>query len=75
MNLSHKAILMKIFTIPNKQSAIKDENWVQAMDEEIETIEKNNTWDLVDFLKEKKSHCCKMGLQDKVEWERRNWHT
>ena len=35
------------------EEAIRDENWVQAMDEEIEAIKKNNTWDLVDFPKEK----------------------
>eukprot|EP00253_Pinus_taeda_P013119 PITA_13119 len=39
---------------PNNQSeAIRDENWVQAMDEEIEVIEKNDTWDLVNLQKDK----------------------
>ena len=35
------------------EEAIKDENWVQAMDEKIEAIEKNDTWDLVDLPKDK----------------------
>lgn len=35
------------------EEAIKDENWVQSMDEEIEAIEKNDTWDLVDLSKDK----------------------
>ena len=35
------------------EEEIKDEYWVQAMDEEIESIEKNDTWDLVDFPKDK----------------------
>jgi len=35
------------------EETIKDENWVQAMDEEIEAIEKNDTWNLVDLPKEK----------------------
>ena len=35
------------------EEAIRDENWVQAMDEEIEAIEKNDTWDLIDLPKEK----------------------
>ena len=35
------------------EEAIKDENWVQAMDEEIEAIKNNDTWDLVDFPKDK----------------------
>eukprot|EP00253_Pinus_taeda_P034872 PITA_34872 len=35
------------------EEAIKDENWVQGMDEEIEAIEKNDTWDLIDLPKDK----------------------
>ena len=35
------------------EKEIRDENWVQAMDEEIEAIEKNDTWDLVDLPKDK----------------------
>ena len=35
------------------EEAMKDENWVQAMDEETEAIEKNGTWDLIDFPKDK----------------------
>ena len=31
------------------EEAIRDENWVQAMDEEMNSIEKNDTWDLVDL--------------------------
>ena len=30
-----------------------DENWVQAMDEEMDSIEKNETWDLVNLPNEK----------------------
>ena len=29
--------------------AVKDAQWVQAMNEEIDAIEKNQTWDLVDI--------------------------
>eukprot|EP00253_Pinus_taeda_P028374 PITA_28374 len=35
------------------EEAIKDENWVQAIDEQTEAIEKNDTWDLFDLPKEK----------------------
>ena len=35
------------------EEAIKDEKWVQAMDEEIDSIEINNTWDLVDLPKDR----------------------
>ena len=31
------------------EEAIKDEKWVAAMEEEMEAIEKNDTWELVDF--------------------------
>ena len=35
------------------EEAIKYEVWKQAMDEEIECIEKNQSWELVDVLKDK----------------------
>ena len=44
---------MLSFQYSSFEEAIKDENWVQAMDEEIEAIEKNDTWDLVDLPKDK----------------------
>jgi hypothetical protein len=33
----------------------KEPHWVQAMNQEIESIEKNKTWDLVDLPRHKKS--------------------
>jgi hypothetical protein len=33
----------------------KEPHWVQAMNQEIDSIEKNKTWDLVDFPTHKKS--------------------
>ena len=35
------------------EEVIEDEVWAQAMDEEIECIEKDQTWDLVDVPKHK----------------------
>ena len=35
------------------EEAIEEEVWAQAMDEEIECIEKNQTWELVDVPKDK----------------------
>ena len=35
------------------EEEIRDENWVQAMDEEIEAIGNNDIWDLVDFPRDK----------------------
>ncbi|RDX91841.1 putative mitochondrial protein, partial [Mucuna pruriens] len=36
------------------QEALKDENWVQAMKEEMEALEKNSTWEIVDRPKDKR---------------------
>ena len=35
------------------EEAIKDKKWIDAMDEEINAIEKNKTWELVDLPKYK----------------------
>ena len=32
----------------------KEDVWIKAMDEEIDSIERNNTWDLVNLLEGKK---------------------
>eukprot|EP00253_Pinus_taeda_P002496 PITA_02496 len=37
----------------NVRESCKDERWVKAMDEELEQIEKNNTWELVPRPKDK----------------------
>ena len=37
------------------KEAPKEPHWVQAMKQEIDSIEKNKTWDLVDFPSHKKS--------------------
>ena len=34
--------------------AIKEDKWIKAMDEEIDSIERNNTWELMDLPKGKK---------------------
>ncbi|RDX93317.1 hypothetical protein CR513_24442, partial [Mucuna pruriens] len=36
------------------QEALKDENWVQAMKEEMKVLEKNLTWEIVDRLNDKR---------------------
>jgi hypothetical protein len=35
------------------EDAIKEEHWINAMNDEMESIEENDTWDLVDLPKEK----------------------
>jgi hypothetical protein len=37
------------------KEATKEPHWVQAMNQEIDSIEKNKTWDLVDLPSHKKS--------------------
>ena len=46
----HYAFMMKVATIrepENFTEAAKDPRWVEAMDEEMQALDKNNTWDLV----------------------------
>eukprot|EP00253_Pinus_taeda_P020597 PITA_20597 len=43
-------MLMTLFII---EEAIKDKKWIEAMDEEINAIERNKTWDLVELPKGK----------------------
>ena len=52
LNVSSNFALLS-FQPSSFEKEIRDENWVQAMDEEINSIEKNDTWDLVNFLKDK----------------------
>ena len=56
------------------EEEIRDENWVQAMDEVIDSIEKNQTWDLVNLSKDKNliSVMCvyKENLNEKGEIDR-----
>jgi len=35
------------------EEAAKDDHWMNAMDEEIHDIEKNNTWELTDLTPSK----------------------
>ena len=36
------------------EEEIRDENWVEAMDEEMDSFENNDTWDLVNLPNNKK---------------------
>ena len=58
MNLVHQlhslfASFSPIYDPLTFEEAIEEELWAQAMDEEMECIEKNQTWELVDVPKEK----------------------
>ncbi|RDX63704.1 hypothetical protein CR513_57826, partial [Mucuna pruriens] len=48
------AAIDAIKTPTSVQEASKDENWVQAMKEEMEALEKNSTWEIVDRPKDKR---------------------
>ncbi|RDX88558.1 putative mitochondrial protein, partial [Mucuna pruriens] len=48
-----------IKTPTSVQEALKDNNWVKAMKEEIETLEKNSTWEIVDRPKDKRVVSCR----------------
>ncbi|MCI45762.1 retrotransposon 4 protein, partial [Trifolium medium] len=39
----------------NFEDAVKDEKWLSAMNEEIESIERNHTWELVELPYNKKA--------------------
>ena len=47
------ALFSHIYDPLTFEEAIEEELWAQAMDEEIECIEKNQTWELVDVPKDK----------------------
>ena len=59
---SHKSFLISlnnihILTAPSE--TLSNENWKQAMNEEMKVLEKNKTWDFVDVSAGKKSMECK----------------
>ncbi|XP_056167392.1 uncharacterized protein LOC130138180 [Syzygium oleosum] len=46
--------------VPNRvEEAMKDPKWLQAMEAEMETLEKNRTWKLVELPKDKKPVGCR----------------
>ncbi|KAL0323576.1 UNVERIFIED_CONTAM: Retrovirus-related Pol polyprotein from transposon RE2 [Sesamum angustifolium] len=51
----------------NFETAVKHKVWVQAMEEEIKMIEKNNTWELARQAKRQRRNWSKMDLQDEAE--------
>jgi hypothetical protein len=48
------------------KEAAKEPHWVQAMNQEIDSIEKNKTWDLVDFPRHKE-YWCQVGVQNQTK--------
>ena len=48
------------------QEALKDENWVRAMNEEMKALEKNETWEIVERPKDKKAVGCQVDIHNEV---------
>ena len=48
------------------EEAVKQEHWVKSMDKEIDSIERNGTWDHVEFPKDKKHICVKWFFKTKL---------
>ncbi|RDX89133.1 putative mitochondrial protein, partial [Mucuna pruriens] len=62
LSIQHQSFIISIDTIKTPilvQEALKDENWVQAMKEEMEALENNSTWEIVDKPKDKRDVGCR----------------
>ncbi|KAM2235080.1 hypothetical protein ACFXTI_013275 [Malus domestica] len=50
---------MESIQVPTRvEEALKSREWVEAMDEEMKALQKNNTWEVVEFPKGKKPVGC-----------------
>ena len=54
------------YQLESFEEAFKEAKWMHAMNEEIEAIENNETWDLVDLLKGKTSIIVKWVYMSKL---------
>ncbi|RDX88942.1 hypothetical protein CR513_29398, partial [Mucuna pruriens] len=62
LSVQHQSFITAIDAIKTPtsvQEALKDENWVQAMKEEMEALEKKSTWEIVDRPKDKRVIGCR----------------
>jgi hypothetical protein len=44
---------LNAYDVVNFDDVVKKEDWVEAMNEEIDAIERNNTWELLYFREDK----------------------
>lgn len=58
---SYRVVLTNInnIEIPTMEEALSTIEWKKVMDEEMEALEKNNTWELIELSKGKKVAGCK----------------
>jgi len=62
LSMQHRSFLSAIDSIripTSVQEALKDENWIQAMNEEMSALERNETWEIVERPKDKKAVGCR----------------
>ena len=60
--MQHQSFLLVINSIripTSVQEALKDDNWIQAMNEEMSALERNETWKIVERPKDKKAVGCR----------------
>ena len=60
--MQHQSFLSTIDSIKiptSVQEALKDENWIRAMNEEMSALERNETWEIVERPKDKKAVGCR----------------
>ncbi|RDX90757.1 Copia protein, partial [Mucuna pruriens] len=63
-------VIDAIKTPTSIQKALKYENWVQAMKEEMSALEKNSTWEIVDRPKDKRVVGCRWIYTVKCKFDR-----
>jgi len=58
LSMQHQSFLSAIDSIripTSVQEALKDENWIRAMNEEMSVLQRNETWEIVERPKDKKA--------------------
>ena len=62
LSIQHQSFLSAIDSIripTSVQEALKDENWVRAMNGEMSALKRNETWEIVERPKDKKAVGCR----------------
>ena len=65
----HYAFMMKVAIVREPENffeAIKDPRWVEAMNEEMQALSKNETWDLVPFSHHQNGNRISMDIQSEA---------
>ncbi|RVW29700.1 Retrovirus-related Pol polyprotein from transposon TNT 1-94 [Vitis vinifera] len=73
LSFSYQALVSKLsfIKVPETvQEALRDENWMKAILEEMSALKKNNTWELVNLPKGKRKVGCKCAFTTKHRADR-----